>query len=91
MFAVFWAGVRGRVLVGRTKANHRQRVEQVSQKRRRTPIPHDLQVRVMFRDGWMCHWCGRPVIFGPALRLLQESVQKGGWRQPLAYSTILAR
>lgn len=53
--------------------------------RSRSPIPYDVQVRVLFRDGWICRWCHRPVVFGPALRLLQEFTERGGYPGPLAY------
>jgi len=48
-------------------------------------VPFDVQVRVFFRDAWLCHWCRRPVIFPPALRLLQHFVETSGNSRPLAY------
>jgi 5-methylcytosine-specific restriction endonuclease McrA len=51
----------------------------------RPKIPLDVQVRVLFRDGWLCRWCHRPTIFAPTLRLLQRFVQKAGYTAPIAY------
>jgi len=31
-----------------------------------------IQVQVFRLDGWICRWCGRPVIFAPAMKYLQE-------------------
>ena len=44
-----------------------------------------LQLRVFRRDGWLCYLCGRPVVFAPAMRLLQESLRHRGYTAPLAY------
>lgn len=41
----------------------------MSQKRK--PIAKAVQLEIFRRDGWICRWCGRPVIFGPAIRLLE--------------------
>ena len=55
-------------------------------KRTRRPIPKDLQILVFRRDGWMCRWCGRPVIFAPAMKYLQRFVRDhSGVNEPLAY------
>lgn len=51
----------------------------------RPALPYDLQVRVFRNDGWLCRWCHRPVVFAPALRLLQELARERGHRGPLAY------
>lgn len=53
--------------------------------RRRRKISLDNQVKVLFRDGWLCRWCGRPTIFSPTLRLLQLFVSRSGNQAPLAY------
>lgn len=34
------------------------------------------QIAIFKRDGWLCQWCKRPVIFGPAMKLL--AVDTGG-------------
>jgi 5-methylcytosine-specific restriction endonuclease McrA len=56
-----------------------------SKSTRRSAIPKDLQVRVFRRDGWLCHWCGRPVIFAPAMRYLEKFVRDTGFEGALAY------
>jgi len=43
------------------------------------------QVEVFFRDRWLCHWCGRPVVFPPALNMLQDFVRAEGHVVPVAY------
>lgn len=57
----------------------------IRKKRSRSPIPYDLQIRVLYRDGWLCRWCHRPVVFAPALRLLQGFVRGNGFPMPIAY------
>ncbi len=42
-------------------------------------------MRIFRRDGWLCCWCKRPVIFAPAVRLLEREVRKSGYLGPLAY------
>jgi 5-methylcytosine-specific restriction endonuclease McrA len=51
----------------------------------RSKIPLELQVRVFFRDQWLCHWCHRPTIFGPAIKYLEQFVRDSGYRYPLSY------
>ncbi len=38
-----------------------------------------LRLRVFQRDKWICSYCGRPVVFHPSLRLLQEFVNEHGF------------
>jgi 5-methylcytosine-specific restriction endonuclease McrA len=47
-----------------------------------------LQLRVFRRDKWLCYLCGRPVIFAPAMRLLEESLRRRGHEGPLAYFDV---
>lgn len=54
-------------------------------KRLRAPVPCDVSVRVFYRDGWLCRWCHRPVVFAPALHLLQGFVAGAGSSGPAAY------
>jgi len=44
------------------------------------------QVEVFFRDLWLCRYCGKPVIFAPALKYLQREIDPP-WpcHQGLAY------
>lgn len=53
--------------------------------RSRPPIPLATQVAVLFRDKWLCRWCGRPVIFAPALKFLEWFVGARGFEGLLAY------
>jgi 5-methylcytosine-specific restriction endonuclease McrA len=52
---------------------------------RRVPISKELQVQVFRRDGWLCRWCGRPVIFAPVMKYLEQFVRQHGITRPLAY------
>jgi 5-methylcytosine-specific restriction endonuclease McrA len=56
-----------------------------SNKPNRRKIRKDLQVKVFRRDGWICRWCGRPVIFAPAMKYLQRFVRDSGITAPIAY------
>jgi 5-methylcytosine-specific restriction endonuclease McrA len=51
----------------------------------RKPILKTTQVEVFRRDGWLCRWCGRPVIFGPVMRYVERYVRQSGHNGPLAY------
>ena len=51
----------------------------------RPEIPKDLQVKVFRRDGWICRWCGRPVVFTPAMKCLERFVRAAGITVPIAY------
>lgn len=51
----------------------------------RPKIPIAAQVRVLYRDGWLCRWCHRPTIFPLALKYLYEFVRQRGFELPLAY------
>lgn len=51
----------------------------------RSAIPLATQVRVFFRDGWLCRWCHRPTVFPPTFRLLELFARARGYTLPLAY------
>lgn len=51
----------------------------------RQPIRKDVQLTVFRRDGWICRWCGRPVVFAPAMKFLQHFVRESGINEPVAY------
>jgi hypothetical protein len=53
--------------------------------RRRTPIPIPVQCEVYFTGKWLCYLCRRPLIFPPAMKLLNAVVLDSGATQPLAY------
>src|SRR5271156_882840 len=51
----------------------------------RPPLSKGLQLSIFRRDRWICRWCNRPVIFAPAMRLLEREARKAGRTEPLAY------
>ena len=51
----------------------------------RPKIPKSLQVQILRRDRWLCHWCGRPVIFAPTLKYLELFARENGRKESLAY------
>jgi hypothetical protein len=53
--------------------------------RRRRRLSKDEQLSVFRRDGWLCCWCKKPVIFGPTMRLLEMEVRNAGYSAPLAH------
>jgi 5-methylcytosine-specific restriction endonuclease McrA len=53
--------------------------------RKRKSLPKALQVAVFRRDGWLCCWCKKPVIFSPAMRFLELELRNAGHTAPLAY------
>ena len=48
----------------------------------RKTIPLETQLRVWYRDGWTCRYCGDPVFFGPSLKLLNISSPEHGYYHP---------
>ena len=42
-------------------------------------------MEVFRRDNWLCRWCLRPVIFPPAMKLIEQLVRARGHAGPLAY------
>lgn len=52
---------------------------------RRPQIPKDLQLKVFQRDNWICIWCGRPMIFAPAMKYLERFLRRNGFAGPIAY------
>ena len=55
--------------------------------RKRAKISRQLQVEVLFRDFWLCRLCGRPVIFAPAMKMLQRELKVAGYPD-LAYWSL---
>jgi 5-methylcytosine-specific restriction endonuclease McrA len=51
----------------------------------RQRIPKAVEVQVFRRDGWLCRWCLRPVIFPPTLKLTEQLVRARGVQTPLAW------
>jgi 5-methylcytosine-specific restriction endonuclease McrA len=51
----------------------------------RRPLSKELQVAVFRRDGWLCCWCKRPVIFPPVMKFLERELRTSGSADRLAY------
>ena len=43
------------------------------------------QLQMFRRDLWLCHWCRKPVIFGPVMKVIEIELRKAGHAAPLAY------
>src|SRR6266481_7043154 len=54
-------------------------------KPKRVALSKKLQVLLFRRDGRLCRWCRRPVIFAPAMKYLARFMQEQGHRGLLAY------
>jgi 5-methylcytosine-specific restriction endonuclease McrA len=52
---------------------------------KRASLPKALQVAIFRRDGWLCRWCKRPVIFAPVMKYLEREIRSSGDGRPLAY------
>ena len=57
----------------------------MARKPSRPAVPVEVQVSVFVRDGWLCKWCHRPVVFAPVFRLLDGLVKSAGYPKPIAY------
>jgi 5-methylcytosine-specific restriction endonuclease McrA len=53
--------------------------------RARLKLKKKDQISIFRRDGWLCRWCKRPVIFGPAMKHFQLEVQSAGASSQVAY------
>jgi hypothetical protein len=51
----------------------------------RLPFSKKLQLSIFRRDRWICRWCNRPVIFAPAMRLLEREMRNAGRTERLSY------
>ena len=51
--------------------------------RKRKPISKVDQVTVFRRDGWLCRWCKKPVIFAPVMKFIERQVRKSGYTDDL--------
>lgn len=51
----------------------------------RKPLPKATQVKVFRRDGWLCRWCGRPVVFPLAMKALETYARADDPSAALAY------
>ncbi len=58
---------------------------QQSNPSRRVALPKSVQLSMFRRDSWLCRWCSKPVIFGPAMKLLEVELRTSGMDGALAY------
>jgi 5-methylcytosine-specific restriction endonuclease McrA len=65
--------------------------QQSVHQRSRKQIPRTLQVAVFRRDRWLCRWCKKPVIFGPAMKYLQHDLATSGYGKLAYWSTAFNR
>ena len=54
-------------------------------KRNRKPLSKAEQVAIFRRDGWLCWWCKKPVIFAPVMKLLEMQLRSKGDGKRFAY------
>jgi len=60
-------------------------------KAKRKALSKALQIQVFRGDRWLCRWCGRPVIFPPAMKYLERYARRRGYTGPLAWSSFAWR
>jgi hypothetical protein len=48
----------------------------------RRSIPKRTQLRIWYRDGWTCRYCGEPVFFAPTLKILDRRSPGHGYYHP---------
>src|SRR5690242_6904839 len=65
--------------------------DQMTAMRRRVVLPKAKQLRIFRRDGWLCCWCKKPVIFGPVMKYLKLEVESAGERAPAYYHSHWTR
>lgn len=58
---------------------------QMAPKRARARLTKKLQISIFRRDGWLCCWCKKPVIFAPAMKYVEREVRTFGHEGRLAY------
>jgi 5-methylcytosine-specific restriction endonuclease McrA len=51
----------------------------------RAPVRKELQIAIFRRDGWLCCWCKRPVIFAPVMKYLERELDQSGVHPRVAY------
>jgi hypothetical protein len=67
------------------KLRHKQRAPDMKQVQNARRVSIQKALEVFQRGRWLCHWCGRPVIFAPTLKYLEHFVRNKGFKEPLAY------
>jgi 5-methylcytosine-specific restriction endonuclease McrA len=58
--------------------------------RNRKALPKSLQLMIFQRDKWLCQSCKRPVIFSPAIKLLEADVKNDTEMKALEHTSKLA-
>lgn len=53
--------------------------------RKRRPPSKAVQVAIFRRDGWMCRWCRKPVIFASVMKFVESELRQSGHAGDLAY------
>jgi 5-methylcytosine-specific restriction endonuclease McrA len=53
--------------------------------RKRRPPSKAVQLTIFKRDGWLCRWCRKPVIFAPVMKLVERELRQSGYKGDLAY------
>jgi len=53
--------------------------------KRRQALPKGDQLAIFRRDHWICHWCKKPVIFAPAMKLMEVEVRQLNESPRVAY------
>lgn len=53
-------------------------------RKRRSPSKA-VQVAIFRRDGWLCRWCRKPVIFAPVMKFVERELRQSGHAGDLAY------
>jgi len=43
------------------------------------------QLEIFARDGWLCCWCKKPVIFAPTMKYLELELRSAGYAGQIAY------
>lgn len=51
----------------------------------RPPISENIRAQIFRRDGWLCRYCGAPVILAQAMKYLERFARDSGITEPLAY------
>jgi 5-methylcytosine-specific restriction endonuclease McrA len=52
---------------------------------KRVALSKAVQLAIFRRDGWLCRWCAKPVIFAPSMKFLELELRNSGADVPLAY------
>ena len=69
----------------RSEAQHMPNEVNTAPAKKRKPPRKALQLKIFRRDGWLCCWCKKPVIFPAVMKYLQMELRSAGNREPLAY------